>query len=123
MADEMVTTMIIKVDGCKMFSDNTESNAAMIQDNETKMSSSIEPARVHDLAHIAETTTRIRELTQEKKLEETVAEDSDCVVCGSQAAYVCSECGKPVCEDCVTHTLDGRALCPSCYEKDDGVTI
>ena len=44
-----------------------------------------------------------------------------CSSCGRDNVQLieCSECHKLICGDCVTDTLDGKSLCPDCYENSD----
>lgn len=59
------------------------------------------------------------------KIEEPVIyqpqEGVKCSSCGHDNVQLveCSQCHKLICGDCVTDTLDGKSLCPDCYENSD----
>ena len=53
------------------------------------------------------------------------SEDLSCSVCHKKNVQLgkCSSCGRLICADCMTETIDGRTLCQECYDSDEGDTL
>ena len=59
---------------------------------------------------------KIHAMTEDKKSSNV----GTCESCNTKAElFSCDNCGKAICENCCTHTLNGRTLCEKCYDEDE----
>jgi len=104
--------------GCRYYEEGENSMMPFGQNVEEAPSISVD-----ERLKIAEQIREESIAAEEEKQKEVFgpAEGVECSACHKDNVQLvrCDNCGKACCADCLTDTLDGKTLCPDCYDSED----
>lgn len=109
--------------GCRYYTKSSGNEIVQTQNNEST------PERRDVTKDSLSVSAMIHELSGDKDMPHAMPleefDGGQCAECGSMEndLFKCSSCGKIVCVECATETMDGRVLCSDCFMNDDFTTI
>ena len=103
--------------GCRYYADGSNEQTVFYQPEEETES--------RDRLEVAQEIRASMPIEDDKEDIVPPSETLACSSCGKTGVQLikCGNCDKYCCGDCITDTIDGKSLCPECYENEDETPI